>query len=45
VRAVAATTFPVHLPSIRVLEKIGMRRIGVREHELFGELLVFERRG
>jgi ribosomal-protein-alanine N-acetyltransferase len=43
--AVAATTFPVHLPSIRVLEKIGMRRVGVREHELFGELLVFERRG
>jgi RimJ/RimL family protein N-acetyltransferase len=42
VRAVQATTLPFHIPSIRVLEKIGMRRVGERDHETLGELLVFE---
>jgi ribosomal-protein-alanine N-acetyltransferase len=42
VRVISATTFPLHIPSIRVLEKCGMRRSGFRDHELLGELLVFE---
>lgn len=42
VRVVSATTFPLHIPSIRVLEKCGLRRAGIRDHELLGELLVFE---
>lgn len=46
VRAVQATTFPSHLASLRVIEKLGMAPAGRREHELMGELLVFElRRG
>jgi RimJ/RimL family protein N-acetyltransferase len=42
--AVQATTMPWHRASLRVIEKIGMRKVGSREHELFGELWVFERR-
>jgi ribosomal-protein-alanine N-acetyltransferase len=45
VRAVQATTFGWHRASLRVIEKVGMRKIGVREHETMGQLLVFERRG
>lgn len=46
VRAVRATTFGWHVPSRRVIEKVGMRRVGVRDHETMGELIVFEiRRG
>ena len=44
VRAVQATTMPWHRSSLRVIEKIGMRRVGTREHDMFGELLVFEKR-
>jgi RimJ/RimL family protein N-acetyltransferase len=44
IEAVIATTFPIHFSSIRVLEKIGMVRVGVREHALFGDLVVYERR-
>jgi ribosomal-protein-alanine N-acetyltransferase len=44
VRAVQATTFAWHWASRRVIEKVGMVRVGVREHETMGELLVFERR-
>jgi ribosomal-protein-alanine N-acetyltransferase len=42
VRAVRATTFGWHRPSLRVIEKVGMVRVGVREHETMGELVVFE---
>ena len=42
--AVQATTVPWHTASLRVIEKLGMTRVGVREHETLGELLVFERR-
>lgn len=44
VRAVQAATFGWHLPSLRVIEKCGMARVGTRDHEVLGELLVFERR-
>jgi RimJ/RimL family protein N-acetyltransferase len=44
VTAVQATTFPWHRASLRVIEKVGMVRAGVRDHETLGELLVFERR-
>jgi len=42
--AVQATTVPWHTASLRVIAKMGMERVGVREHEVLGELLVFERR-
>ncbi len=42
--AVQATTVPWHTSSLRVIERLGMERVGVREHEVLGELLVFERR-
>jgi RimJ/RimL family protein N-acetyltransferase len=42
--AVQAVTYPWHKASLRVIEKVGMRQVGTREHDLFGELLVFERR-
>jgi RimJ/RimL family protein N-acetyltransferase len=45
VRAVQATTLPWHRASLRVIEKVGMVKVGVRDHETMGELLVFERRG
>ncbi len=44
VRAVTATTPPWHTASIRVLEKSGLVRVGVEEHEALGEVLRFERR-
>jgi RimJ/RimL family protein N-acetyltransferase len=44
VRAVQAATFAWHLPSLRVIEKVGMVRVGTREHDVLGEMLVFERR-
>lgn len=40
--AVRATTFPWHRASLRVIEKLGMRQVGVQEHDIFGELQVFE---
>jgi RimJ/RimL family protein N-acetyltransferase len=42
VRAVHATTFPWHRASLRVIEKLGMQRIGTRTHEVLGDLLVYE---
>jgi len=42
VRAVRATTFSWHRPSLRVMEKLGMVKIGTDEHETLGELYVFE---
>jgi ribosomal-protein-alanine N-acetyltransferase len=44
ISAVTATTFPWHHASLRVISRIGMRRVGSREHDLFGEVWVFERR-
>ena len=44
VRAVQAATFAWHVPSLRVIEKVGMVRVGTREHEVLGEMLLFERR-
>jgi RimJ/RimL family protein N-acetyltransferase len=41
-RAVRATTFPWHRASLRVIEKLGMQLMGTREHDLLGEMLVFE---
>lgn len=40
--AVRATTFTWHRASLRVLEKVGMQPIGSEEHELLGELLIYE---
>jgi RimJ/RimL family protein N-acetyltransferase len=42
--AVQATTVPWHTASLRVIAKLGMAQVGVRDHEILGELLVFERR-
>jgi [ribosomal protein S5]-alanine N-acetyltransferase len=42
--AVQATTVPWHLASLRVISKLGMMAAGSRDHEVLGELLVFERR-
>jgi [ribosomal protein S5]-alanine N-acetyltransferase len=43
--AVRATTLPWHTASLRVIQKLGMRQVGTREHETLGDLLVFEVRG
>ena len=42
--AVQATTFPWHLASLGVIRHLGMVQVGVRDHDILGELLVFERR-
>jgi RimJ/RimL family protein N-acetyltransferase len=42
VRAVRATTPPWHAASRRVLDKLGMKVVGTREHELLGDLLEYE---
>jgi RimJ/RimL family protein N-acetyltransferase len=44
VTAVQAATFAWHRPSLRVLEKVGMTRVGLREHDTMGEMLLYERR-
>jgi RimJ/RimL family protein N-acetyltransferase len=44
ITAVQATTVPWHLASLRVISKVGMVAVGSRDHEVLGELLVFERR-
>jgi ribosomal-protein-alanine N-acetyltransferase len=44
VHLVTATTPPWHAASIRVLEKSGLVRVCVEEHETLGEVLRFERR-
>ncbi len=43
VRAVRAATLAWHRASLRVIEKVGMVKVGVRDHETLGELVVFER--
>jgi [ribosomal protein S5]-alanine N-acetyltransferase len=42
VRCVTATTPPWHLASIRVLEKCGLVREGLEDHEMLGEVLRFK---
>ncbi len=44
VAAVQAATFAWHRASLRVIEKVGMKPVGTRDHETLGEMLVFERR-
>lgn len=44
IEAVHAVTFPWHHASLGVIRKLGMSQYGTREHDVFGELLVFERR-
>jgi RimJ/RimL family protein N-acetyltransferase len=40
--AVQATTFQWHAASRRVIEKIGMKQVGARDHDMLGEMLIFE---
>lgn len=42
--AVTATTPPWHAASVRVLEKSGLVRVGLEEHDQLGEVVRFERR-
>lgn len=44
ITAVHATTFPWHHASLGVIRKVGMVQVDTREHDVLGELLVFERR-
>ena len=44
IEAVQATTFEWHRASLGVIKKLGMKQVGVRDHDTLGELLVFERR-
>lgn len=44
VKLVTATTPPWHAASIRVLEKSGLAKMGIEEHDALGEVLRFERR-
>jgi RimJ/RimL family protein N-acetyltransferase len=44
IHAVQATTFPWHVASLGVIRKLGMQPCGTREHDMLGELLVFERK-
>jgi len=43
VHRVQACTFPWHRASQRVLEKVGMRHVGFRETDMFGDLVLYER--
>jgi ribosomal-protein-alanine N-acetyltransferase len=42
VKRVTATTFPWHTASLRVIEKAGMRKSHTREHDMLGEMFVYE---
>lgn len=44
IEAVQAVTFPWHVASLGVIRNLGMTPCGSRDHDIFGELLVFERR-
>lgn len=44
VQVIRATTPPWHTPSKRVLMKCGFEEVGIREGDVLGELLEFERR-
>jgi RimJ/RimL family protein N-acetyltransferase len=41
---VQATTFPWHHASLGVIKNCGLTHVGARDHDVLGELLVFERR-
>lgn len=43
IKAVTATTPPWHTASIRVLERAGLSKAGVEDHEILGEVLRFTR--
>lgn len=45
VARVTAATVAWHRSSVRVMEKVGMHAVGTRPHDVFGELLVYEKRG
>lgn len=42
--SVQATTFPWHHASLGVIRRLGMVQCATRDHDIFGELLVFERK-
>lgn len=44
VRAVTASTFPWHTSSVKIIRRAGLEHCGWREHDLLGDLEVFERR-
>jgi [ribosomal protein S5]-alanine N-acetyltransferase len=44
ISAVQATTFPWHHASLGVIRNVGMIQCATREHDMLGELLVFERK-
>jgi RimJ/RimL family protein N-acetyltransferase len=44
IEVVTAVTFPWHIASLRVIERVGMTPCGTRDHPYLGEMLVFERR-
>jgi len=44
IHCVTATTPPWHTASVLVLERSGLTRVGVEEHDALGEVLRFERR-
>ncbi len=44
VRAVTASTFPWHTSSVKIIRRAGMEHSGWREHDLLGDLEIFERR-
>lgn len=44
VRAVTASTFPWHSSSVKIIRRAGMEHCGWREHDLLGDIEVFERR-
>jgi ribosomal-protein-alanine N-acetyltransferase len=44
ITAVQATTFPWHHASLGVIRNVGMVQVATREHDMFGELLIFERK-
>lgn len=44
VRAVTASTFAWHTASVKILRRAGMTHAGWRDHELLGDIEVFERR-
>jgi len=44
VRAVTASTFAWHTASVKILRRAGLVHSGWRDHELLGEIEVFERR-
>lgn len=44
IHTVQARTFPWHRASVRVLEKVGLRKVAVDEHDVLGEQWIFERK-